>query len=157
MTVSMAEEKLIDILDELKPLFCEHYLEIARHQEIIKLNPDYNKYFEMERNGSLLLTVARADGKVIGYCFTFISPHLHYQDCLMALNDIILIKKEFRKGFTAMKLIKFTEKCLEKRGVLKSHITLKIAHDFGKLLERMGYVAIERVYEKMFLNNKGGG
>ncbi len=147
--INLASEKYSDVIEEIKPLLHNHWLEIARHRETIPLNPNYEKYVELEKVGALHIATLRDDGKLKGYCISFIQPHLHYMDCLMALNDILFIDKEYRRGTNAIRLIKFTEQALKEVGVMKSHITMKIAHDFGPVLERMGYTAIEKVYEKM--------
>jgi len=147
--ITYSVEKLSDIFDELKPLLQCHYEEIARHKDVIKLNPDYDKYKVMDNAGYLHTVTARDGGKLIGYFVSFVMPHLHYKDCIMSVNDVLFIEKNYRKGFVAMRMFKFAERTLKERGVLKIHINMKIAHDFGILLERIGYVEIERIYEKM--------
>jgi hypothetical protein len=61
----------------------------------------------------------------------------------------VFILKNYRKGTIAARMFKFAETTLKEKGVTKMHINVKLANDFGSLLERLGYVPIERIYEKM--------
>lgn len=151
--MKFAVEKFIDIVNELKPLFEEHYIEIARHKDKIKLKPDYEKYFEMENIGSFHVITAREENELAGYCFNFILPNPHFTDCLIAVNDVIFIRKFFRKGNNGAKFIEYVECILKDIGIMKFIISTKLEHNFGNLLKRMNYTPIEMVYEKMFFEN----
>lgn len=151
--MKFAIEKFKDILDELKPLFEEHYIEIARHKDKIKLNPDYEKYFEMENAGIFHIITAREEKELVGYCFNFVLPNFHFKDCLMASNDVIFIRKIFRKGNNGSDFLNYIENILENMGVIKSTIATKLEHDFGNLLKKREYTPIETIYEKMFFKN----
>ena len=151
MPITYAVERATDIIEEIKPLLQEHYEEIARHQDKIKLNPNYDTYRSMDEAGLLHVITVRDDGVLVGYFICVVMPNLHYQDCLCAVNDILFVGKPYRKGLLAFKMLKYAEKTLRERGVDKVLINMKLAHDFGPLLERLGYVEIERVFEKMFI------
>lgn len=129
-------------------LFDEHWDEIARHKEHIKLNPDYDKYISLERMGVVHVVTARNDGCLIGYAINFVAPNMHYQDWLYSVNDIIYISIDYRKTGAGYRLLRFMEKELKKIGVTNIHLSMKLAHDFGPLMESLGYTAIERLYEK---------
>jgi GNAT superfamily N-acetyltransferase len=151
MGISYQVEAVTNLIEEIKPLLQSHYEEIARHKDKIKLNPDYDKYIELDRIGLVHVVTARDEGSLVGYFISFVISHLHYKDHIMSTNDILYISPSHRKGTTALKLIRFTESTLKSRGVTKILINMKLAHDFSSLLERMGYVEIERVYEKMLI------
>lgn len=151
MSIEYAVERATDLIDEIKPLLQEHYEEIARHKDKIKLNPNYDLYRIMDEQGLIHVVTVRDDGVLVGYFICMVMPNLHYQDCVMAVNDILFVGKSYRKGSLAMKMLKYAEKTLRERGVDKVLINMKLAHDFGVLLKRMGYIEIERVYEKMFI------
>ena len=152
------KESVSSLIQEIKPLLEEHYKEIARHQNIIKLNPDFGKYKWMEEKGMIhLVTVRDHPGKLglyanlIGYFLCFLNQHIHYQDHQMAMNDIIYLSPEYRKGTTAKEMIEYTTQGLKKRGVTKLCINVKLEHDFGSLLKRMGFTPFETVYEKLLV------
>lgn len=147
--ITYQTEKLFGLLDEIKPLLVAHYKEIARNQDKVKLNPDYDKYRALDKAGMVHSVTARDEGKLIGYYISIVAPHLHYRDCIMAMNDVLFISPEYRKGFIAFKLLKYGEKTLKDRGVGVIHMNMKLANDFGILMERLGWIEIERIYEKV--------
>ena len=151
MNITYQIEQFSRLIGELKPLLQSHYEEIARHRDKIALNPDYDKYRELDRMGYLHGVTARDEGKLVGYFLSFVVPHLHYKDHVMSTNDVVFVSKEYRKGTVGARLFKFGEETLREKGVAKMHVNVKLANDFGSLLERLGYVAIERIYEKMLI------
>lgn len=147
--IDFAVEKFADVIDEIKPLLYAHWEEIARHKDLIKFDPDYARYRAMDLMDMLHIVTARSNRVLIGYAVSFITPHLHYKSCLMSLNDIVYLSPEYRQGSNAIRLFRYIENTLRQRGVMKAHITMKLAHDFGPVLEHIGYTEIERTYEKL--------
>jgi GNAT superfamily N-acetyltransferase len=147
--VTYQAEKLSDILEQLKSLLPVHWEEIARNKNKVPLDPDYQQYLAIERVGCLHIVTARDDGTLIGYIINFVSPHLHYKAHKFANNDILYLAPKYRGRGVGIKLIKFNETSLFAMGVSVVHIHMKLAHDFGCLLERLGYTEIERMYEKV--------
>ena len=141
-------ESLIAARAEFDGLFKLHWAEIARHQDEIKLNIDYDTYQKLEVAGVLHIATARDDGKLVGYIASMVCPNLHYSDHLMANNDVLYIHPVYRSGSTFVKLLRFTEKYLKELGVVNFYVHMKLSHDFSKLLERYGYTEIERNFEK---------
>lgn len=141
-------EPLQDILLEMAPLLVEHWLEIGVNREQIPLSPDFSKYIALQDAGVLHCVSVRVEGKLVGYSLTFLQPHLHYSKNLFALNDIIFISKDYRKGTLGFKLIKFVEDEMKRKDVSKIVYHIKTAHNFGKILERLGYTAEEINYCK---------
>jgi hypothetical protein len=64
------------------------------------------------------------------------------------VNDVLFLKKSHRKGSAGVKLIRAAEKVLRDKGVGKIHWHVKVHHDFGLLLERLGYCREEVVWGK---------
>jgi len=73
---------------------------------------------------------------------------LHYQDHSFAHNDVIFVDPEYRKGFTAWRLIKFATEQLELAGVSVMMINIKRHKPFDKLLQRLGFTESESIYSK---------
>lgn len=147
-------EDFSSILNELQPLFDIHYKEIASDQEHIKLNMNYQAYSDLCESGSLMVCTARANGKLVGYFFVFVTPHIRYQDHKMAESDILYVHPAYRRHSIFSNLLKFVEQRLEERGASKLYISMKVWHDFSSLLERMGYRLCEFKFEKLL--NEGG-
>jgi GNAT superfamily N-acetyltransferase len=149
MIVTYAVEHLRDMKPELENLLPRHWMEIARDQEIIKLDPDWDSYFAMENMGQFHGMVARCEGKMIGYHISFIRPHLHYRKSLSAIVDIYFILPEYRKGRVGVELFKEVEKSWKARGVQKAFTGTKVFHDMSKLFERLGWRFTEKLYTKV--------
>jgi len=147
--IKFQTERVTDVLDEIKPLLEAHWREIAPYQDQFPLRPDYEKYKMLDAAGMAHVVTARSDGELIGYSISFVMPHLHYQDCIIAMNDILFLKNEYRRGTTGKKLIAFAEQDLQKRGVHRMIIHVKTQHDFSPLLVRMGFTETERNFEKL--------
>lgn len=141
--IKYSVEKIADIITDVKPLLEAHYKEIAWKQDRIKLNPNYRQYEALEQLGMLHISTVRIDGALVGYCITLLVKHMHYQDCLYALNDILYIAKLYRRGSLGSRLIKFTEEKLKELGALVVTYHVKTSHDFRPLLERNGYELAE--------------
>ena len=142
------QEFLADVKQDIQDLLVLNYTEVELDQDIIKLNPDWDAYQQAENNNILKGFTARKKGKLIGYFVAMVVKHIHYKDRIFAGNDVLFIHPDHRKGFSAMKLIKFAEKCLKEDGVSVLTINTKCNKPFDVLLNRMMYKQIENVYRK---------
>lgn len=103
-------------LPELKEIFPVHWLELALFQDRMPLKPQDNEYIARDRDGRLFLTTCRRNGELIGYYTCLVHNSLHY-DIPTALMDMIYMKIEFRSRGYAIRMIRFVEKELIKRGI----------------------------------------
>jgi GNAT superfamily N-acetyltransferase len=143
-----ARENLSSILGEVEALLEKHWEEIALNKEKIKLNPDWDAYASLDQAGQLGIYTARKDTKLVGYFIVVAAPNPHYKDHIFAVNDVIYLDPDYRKGFVGIKLIKFAEKDLKSLGVSVLAINTKVHRPFDSLMERLGFKLIERVYSK---------
>lgn len=141
-------EKLIDIIDELKPLLENHWEEVAWYKDKVKLNPDYDKYLEMDSTSVLHIVTARDEDVLVGYDINFLLPHGHYSDHLYAINDIIFLKPEYRHFGVAQEMVEYAEQELKNLGVSVITFHMKVAHPFHSLMEATGYQTQEYTYSK---------
>jgi len=142
------QEFLDTVQKDITPLLEKHWSEIALNQDKIKLNPDWGVYNKLEQDGKLKIFTARDDDKLVGYFVVIVDRHIHYKDHLFANNDILFLAKEYRKGFTGIKLVKFAEKCLKEDGVSVLTINTKVHQPFDKMLDFLKFNKIERIYSK---------
>lgn len=146
MTHTFKREAASDILDEVAPLLMAHFKEVGHHQDI-KLNPDLSAYANLEKLGLIrTYTVRQEDGELVGYAVYFVKHHIHYRDSLQAIQDVIYV----RPGNRGMggRFIKWCDEELRKDGVQVVHQHIKAAHNFGPMLERMGYELVDYLYQK---------
>jgi hypothetical protein len=141
------QEKFETVSEEIKPLIEEHYHEIAKYKDI-PLEPDWACYKAMETLGVLKIFTCRDEdtNALIGYSIYFVRAHIHYKTCLTAQQDILFIRKEYRgKG---MRFIKWCDEQLKAMGVQMTIHHVKAAHNFGPMLERIGYELMDLIYTR---------
>lgn len=146
---TFAVELLAHSQAELEDILPQHWEEIARDRDTIKLDPDWPAYHALEACGQLHFLVCRVDGKMAGYHLAFVRPHLHYRQSLSCITDIFYLKPEYRKGGIGKQLFVESEKVLKARGVQKVFLGCKVALDLTPLFENLGYQKIEYVFAKV--------
>lgn len=143
--VTFRRERLADCLIEMKPLLELHWQEIA-HDKDIPLDPDWDAYLKMDAGGMLRVFTARTEDRLVGYAVFFVNYNLHYRGSKRAAQDVLFLHPNVRSGLTGYRFIAWCDEQLRAEGVQIVAQHLKVAHDFGSLLERMGYELVDRVY-----------
>ena len=146
--ITYQQEFLSDCRKDCEELIRLHWEEIALNKEVIKLNPDWESYGALEEAGTLKIFTARNGSNLVGYFVVLVGRSLHYKDHIFAENDIIYLHKDYRKGYTGIKLIKFAEKCLKEDGVSILKVNTKVHQPFDTLMSFLKFNLIERVYTK---------
>lgn len=146
--VNYQQEFLVQVENDIRPLLEEHWQEIALNRDKIKLNPDWEMYHYLESKDLLKIFTAREGDKLVGYFVVVTSYNLHYKDHIFAVNDVIYLHPDYRKGRTGIKLIQFAEKCLQQDGVSVLTINTKVHRPFDVVMKFLGFGLIERVYSK---------
>ncbi len=99
-------------VDELRgkarDLWVAHWREIAVNPEVMKLNPDWKKYYVLEERDELVCLAARRMGSVVGYSVNIVTTHLHYREMKFMENDILFLAKDERRNGTGAMLIDAT-------------------------------------------------
>jgi GNAT superfamily N-acetyltransferase len=140
-------ERMADVINEIKPLLEAHYKEIAKYQDI-PLMPEWEIYEKMDEIGVMKIFTCRHNdnNELIGYAIFFVKNHIHYKTCKTAMQDILFISPEYRgKG---MKFIMWCDDRLKEIGVQVVFHHVKETHNFGPMLERIGYELMDRIYTR---------
>lgn len=146
--MQFAQERLTEaLIQELMPLAQKHYREIARYQDI-ELKPDWAKYLFIDTQGSLAVFTYRDSNtqELHGYAFFIVAKNLHYSDSIQAAQDVIFIHPDHR-GYGRL----FIRYCDQRLTAMKVQVVtqhVKVYQNWGKLLERMGYEAVDVIYSK---------
>jgi GNAT superfamily N-acetyltransferase len=135
-------------LPELQKLLPEHYKELALNQDQVPLDPQYGIYIERERRGELLFVTLREAGELVGYFIGFIAPGLHYRTCLTCTMDIFYVRSDKRTGSAGVRLFRFVEQELRRRGVQRWFMGSKVHADASALFKRIGAAPVETYYSK---------
>lgn len=135
-------------LAELQVLLPLHYKELALNQDHVPLSPQYSLYIERERAGALLFVTLRDAGELVGYFIGFIAPGLHYSTCLTCTMDIFYVRQDKRSGSAGVRMFRFVEQELRRRGVQRWFMGSKIHADASALFKRIGAAPVETYYSK---------
>lgn len=142
-------ETLFDVIDEVRPLLEAHYEALTLNKDRVKLDPMWERYAALEAAGAFVVFTARDEaGKLVGYSAFFIQHHLHYAALKTAINDVLWLAPEQRRGVAGIRLIRYCEQQLMALGVDKLTWHIKFSLDWRPILNRMGYVDEEVVVSK---------
>ena len=139
---------IADIDGRTDSLFQEHYEEIARNKEIMKLKPNRPMYHALEETGALFLHAAMQGDDFIGYSINIVQHHLHYADLKYCQNDVLFIKKEFRGGRIGLRLMKATENHAKSLGCKLMLWHCKPDTPLNEILPRLKYGVQDVIYSK---------
>lgn len=144
--LTFQREKLSEAWDELLPLLQEHWKEIAHYQDI-PLDIDRATYERLESSDAIRLFTLREGEELVGYACFFLVHHPHYRSSKQAQQDVIYIAPKARGG-SGYRFIKDCDEELRKEGVQVVSHHVKAAHNFGPMLERIGYDLQDLIYTR---------
>jgi len=136
-------------------IFPEHWEELALNRDQVPLDPQYDAYLERERRGEVIFVAMRELGELVGYFVGFIAPGMHYQTCLTFTMDIFYVRADKRKGSAGVRLFRFVEAELRRRGVQRWFMGSKCHADASALFERIGASKVEVYYAKWLGSTSG--
>lgn len=131
---------------DIKNLIADHYEEIALDKDVIKLDPDWEQYECLARQGVLHICTARDDGWLVGYHVSTIRRHLHYKNSLTCFTDLFYLRPEYRAAMTGYYLLKFFRDSVKAKGVQRIYMSTKVSLNLGVLFRRLGFNEIEHCY-----------
>ena len=148
MTNTYQRETVRGVLEEIKPLLERHWEEIATYKDM-PLDPDYPAYLVAEDRDRVRVFTARVDGVLVGYGVFFVG-NLHYKSSRIATQDILFVAPEYRGKMVGFRLIRFCDEQLRGEGIQVIYQHVKLAHDFGPMLGRIGYQPVETIHARRF-------
>ena len=110
------------------------------------VNIDWPKVNIAVKNDNMHFYTARDQGKLVGYAFYFVYNNIVYKEKKMAVNEVLFIHPDYRKGFFGYRFLKWLDSQLEESGVDWIYNHVKAKKDFGKLFEKLGYRLIDNTY-----------
>jgi len=144
--ITFQKEEGRPFFEEAQDLFKKHYEEIAERTDVIKFDPNVERYGQLNDLGLIEVHTARNDGKLVGYSVWMIFPHLHYKSSLTASSDILYIHPDYRKGLTGVSFLRWTIEEVKKRKPQRILLHVKPSIDYGPILERLGAKYFEKTY-----------
>lgn len=132
-----------ELIEQLKPLLLAHFDEVEHYKDI-PLDPNYAAYKALDQAGVVRLFTYRIEQQLVGYSIMFVMPAYHYKQSIQATHDSLFIVKAHRG--VGEKFIQFCDSELQSEGVQVVYQSLKLTHNFGHMLERIGYQHVDNVY-----------
>lgn len=144
----IALESFAACYEEALPLLERHRQEISHYPDI-PLEVDTGRYEAAEAVGKLRVYTARIEGNLVGYAVFFVMPNGHYVSSLQAVQDVLYVAPEHRRGSVGLRLVREAERMLAAADVQVIYHHVKHAHPaLGAILSRRGYEPVETVYAK---------
>lgn len=147
-TVEYSSEDIEDVWDEVVALGKESFNEIATFGKGGGTSPSKSIYLMLRDCSLLQLSTARKDGELIGYALFAVATHPHHEGCLHAMCDTLYVRKEHRKGWVAVRLLKHAEEACKQLGAGVMTVSMSVASPFDSLAEYLGYEKVEIVCMK---------
>jgi len=144
VSLEFSVEAYLDVVDEMQLLYGANWAETG-HED--GLDVDYAAFEQAAP--SLHVTVARENGALVGYHCVRLTRSWKQKNTLVGITCMLYLKRSARKGFNGVKFLKFTESALREAGVNRFITTATTRNPFYRLLERLGFSELERVYTKV--------
>lgn len=131
--------------------------EVENGRDDTPLAINWPHYRRLEREGVLRPAYMLAGGKLIGANIWFVHCPPHHSLTKWAVNDLIYLDPEHRRGFNGVRLISECESPLRDLGVKLILYTVKLHRrlgpesnrgSVGMLLRRLGYEPFEESFAK---------
>lgn len=145
--MQFAVEPLASIWEEKIACGKAHWQETSMCANGEVLDAQLERYEQYEKAGWYIEIVARENGVIAGFCGMYLIPSMHTQE-LLATEDILYIKPEFRHGRNALRFYQFVEEEVKRRGAKKVMLTAPPESVANKILLRMGCEHSANQYSK---------
>ena len=143
-----AQERLTDnLVKELEPLVTFHHAEVSTFKDM-DVCPAWDKYLAMDNAGMLRIYTVRGEGKLIGYAFFILGPHLHYRYSVQAVEDALYIQPEHR-GYGKHFMV-WCDNQLRECGAQVIYRGVPTTNDYSRILLILGYKPLEQMYSRRF-------
>lgn len=138
-----AVENFATNLDEMLPLYAEHYEEMRQRlaQQGVRVPPMNLRLdiYKQYSDADLLIsyTARTLDGAPVGYVNAYLSNDMHNGE-FIGLEDAVFVREGHRNG-VGKELIKFSIEDMRQRGVRRLHVDATADTRVEYLLKRMGF------------------
>jgi hypothetical protein len=98
-----------------------HWREIALYQDRIPLDIDYEQYRRLEFQHKLMVLACRdlETDHLVGYSIFIVVKHIHYKSTVFAMNDMLWLRPNYRRGLAGYRLVRESERVLRQMGAQK--------------------------------------
>lgn len=112
-----------------------------------RLNPSEQMYRSAVDTGLMFVLAAFDGDNIVGYCTMVVHPHMHNPDVIVAANDALFVKREYR-GMTGARLIRMAERESARRGASRVLWHTRTGTRLHDTFVKRGYKPIDTVVMK---------
>lgn len=140
-------ERIQDIVEEIKELHREHFVETEVPYKGESFNPDYNQFCDLERAGSFVLFTIRDGLKLVGN-LGFVLHISRHTSRPSAYEDFYFVLPEYRRGFLAIRFLRYAVRVLAESGYEEIGMSSKLTanKDIEPILTRVGFRPVAKFY-----------
>ena len=141
-------ESVDDVLGSISgTLMRAHFEEVGHYQDLL-IDPDFDRYRQIERDGKLRIHTVRMGYDLVGYGIYIVATNIHYRTVLYGQQATLYMSPWVRKGWTGLRFLRWSEERLREDGCVVVSQHVKSRHDFGAVLVRLGYELQDSIYTK---------
>ena len=140
------QQEPVAVVAAALPMLRDHYAEVAKFKTTLNLDPDFERYRTMEKQGALHVVTARRGGELVGYSIHFLFRHPHYRTVLVGQDDIHYVVPALRQHGVGTAMRRFAIAGMERRGVGLVTARTKPDHSHDDSLTGMGFRLFELTY-----------
>lgn len=131
-----------------------HWQELAVTKDDCPLDPDFQRFVELEDAGLFRIWAARDDKMLVGYIGWFIQPHFHYRTTLHAAEDLYLLSAPYRRGLNGYRMFTTSIDALRELGVKRCICHSKVHFEaerggLDRFLGRLGFKHTDNFWIKI--------
>lgn len=145
MTIDDAEERLLPMVDEIRSALEPEATE--------PLQISTGIYRQLDEMGLLTITGAFSGEKLAGIAVMMLQPHPHYPTRIVAINDVLYLRPEHRRGTTGIQLMRFAIDAARSKGATMIEWHVKPGSSLEFIARRMGAEHRESVYFTYITNS----
>lgn len=149
-TFEIRQISAADSIAEAGPLLREHWLELAKHREVMVLEPDVEQYRVLEAADALISLGAFSEGEMVGYCVgIYLRSHMHYRSMAVISNDVLFVSRFHRHDGIGRALMQETERLAKERGAKLVLWHAKHGTSLDAMLFEQGYGIQDVIYGRV--------
>ena len=141
--VIFALESYDSLRDEVQPLLTLHWKEVAKDQDLMRLDPNEDYYRACDKDKDMVFVTARHAGRLIGYMAWLLYNHPHYKTVKCAQGDVHFLLPEYRRGMNGYSLLKNAIRLVKQYGAQYCYIREKIGHEHPAIMQRLGFQRLD--------------
>jgi GNAT superfamily N-acetyltransferase len=137
-----------DCFDEVITHAEAHDREVNYFPDVMKIDPSYVRYRQLEDSGVLRVVTARDNGSLVGYIVSLVSYHINYQATLCGSMITLYVDPAYRNRLLSYRMFKFAMDDLIEQGatILSAQMNLRVP--YSKLLRKLGFQPTHELWEK---------